>query len=459
MRKETKVNFNLIYVIILIFTLIFSICNILTKSYFSTIVAILVLLINFLSVLKYKNNKRIFFISLILLYFNYSIIICKYLFGGTDLLNNLFSQLYNPEAIMGLSINLLLMFNAIFYLPISLYFFSESKNQQNKNEEISSGKIYDLNIENNRNKIIVILLLKLLIVLILIYHIAKRITYNTTLFEYLFIIFIFGFLLSKGNKKDKITFEVLLVMCSIYSLYIGERIGVLQFLIADFIINYLDKFKNKIIVLFLILGVIFFTFMGVYGDILDSSKRNFSEFSISTVTNEFFSRRLALDTCVSAYFSSSSMIEVAQLKDTNERLKNLREYYTTYLLMGAKSNYTTLNEITDEYHVNYRGGYIIGYYYYWLGTIGVILIAAYVGYIMRKIIQIDKNSSNFIKAYSVFFITTIPRWYLYVPSLLFRGTLIFAVIYIGISLFVNKKEKIEVIKLDEGTTNKQFKGE
>ncbi len=417
-----------LYILGIFCLLIFSVINLIRKVYYQNIVASTLLIFNLVNLLKYRSNKNIFFVSLMLCYFNYSVIICRYLFGGTELLQSLYNQLYFTDT-LGLSINLLLLFNTIIYIPICIY--------TKKNDDKEDMFEYKLKIENFKYRKIILTSLKLIIILILFYHVFRGITYNTTLFEYLFIIFIFAFFMSKGEKKEKRTFEILLVLCCIYSLYVGERIGVLQFLISDFVINYLEILKVKSIILITICGIFFFTFMGVYGDILDANN-DFSSLTIEKVWDAFSERRFALDTSVSAYFTTSSMIDVSRMIEDNERLENFKEYFSDYLIKGSKSNYKNLPIVVREYQVNYAGGFLIGYFYYWLGIWGVIGISLYIAILFKKVIIIKKTTSNFIKTYSVYFITTLPRWYLYAPSLLFRGSLIFIIIYILINGYVKK---------------------
>ena len=126
------------------------------------------------------------------------------------------------------------------------------------------GEIGDTNKQENiatdfKYRKVFVFALQLTLVIILIYHLINAITYNTTLFEYSILLFILAFYYSKGDKKNKIITEIILVIFSLYSLLVGERIAVLQFLIVDFIINYLEKFKIKYIILCMVLGIFIFT--------------------------------------------------------------------------------------------------------------------------------------------------------------------------------------------------------
>ena len=161
--------------------------------------------------------------------------------------------------------------------------------------------------------------------------------------------------------------------------------------------------------------------------------------TFSYVIEQFKERRLALDTSVSAYFSGVSMIDVVGNYTYNFRINNAIEYFTKYTILGDKANYETLDLIIRNYQVNYGGGLPTCYFYFWAGWIGAIFISLYVGFLF-KIVNSNKKS-EYAKLLSLFIVSTIPRWYLYVPTLLFRGIIIFSIFYSVIYLFFLKNNK------------------
>lgn len=408
-----KSNF-LIFVYILIVTL-YTIFCLLFSSYNSSLLAMLLLVMNLLSVYMFKDNKKMFFLLLVVFYFNYSILICKYLFGSTFLLQNLFNQV--PKETLDFNLVLFTLFNSLFILFLFKY-------KDKKEIEYVSVNM------NPRARKLILFAIYSYIIFVLFYHVFARITYNTALFEYLVVVFIIGFYISKEYKNEKIFLEILMILCSIYQLYIGERISVLDFLIVDFMINYIDKLSKSKIVVYFVAAICFFTFMGVYGDLLDSHN-NLSNFSFKYVYNQFYERRFALDTSVSAYFSSVSIVSSSTHYSKLERLKNFRDYMTKFLLLGSRGGYNNLSEISHKYYVHYGGGYLYSYFYYWLGLFGIIFIAFLISKFLKYGFYVNKEKSKpFNYLLAVYLISTMPRWYLYEPTTLFRGFIIFIVVYI-----------------------------
>ena len=139
---------------------------------------------------------------------------------------------------------------------------------------------------------------------------------------------------------------------------------------------------------------------------------------------------------------------MSNVNSVEERLQNFEEY-CVYTLLGGKSDYIQLSELTISNYVHYFGGFITSYFYYWMGWLGVIFIAIFIGSCLRIINNMDKNSKNIYKMFTIYIMATIPRWYLYYPTPLFRGLIIFYIVYKIISIIrneyiqKNKKEKIE----------------
>lgn len=393
---------------------------------YSAIISFILFMLNVFQLKLYKKNKPLFLLYLMIFYFNFSVIFGKYVFGGTALLNNLYFQLNDYNMTMSLGINLLLLFNAIIALIIGF--------DINENDEVF------LKINDNKKRNFFSAFILFIPLFVLIYMVIKRIDYNTTYFEYLNIIFVFAFLLFKRDKKMKIITEVIMLILCFYSFYVGERIGALQILLVDFIINYLPKLKMKNIVIFSVLGIISLTIIGVYGDLYDTN--NLKKFTPKFVYSEISSRRFTSDTSISAYFPNLACIEGRKNFDINYRLTNAFKYFTLYTVLGQENyNYELPNILISRYYFHSGGGFITGYFYFWFGILGVIAISLYIGYLTKKCV---KNSDNklFYKVYLIYFISTFPRWYLYYPTSLFRGTLIFALVYLMLKMVF----KIKIIK-------------
>lgn len=399
--------------IITIGILILCIVLVIFQKYNKTFLGLLLMGINTYMLIKYRKHKLLFLATLIIWYFNYSFVISRYIGTNTALLENLYKQIINGDTLY-ISIIMQIIFLCIINLIVGE--IKEEDRNEDKEENIKYRKIF-------------IFLIQVALIIILIYHLVKGITYNTTLFEYSLLLFILAFYYSKGDKVNRIITEVILVIFSLYSISCGERIAVLQFLIVDFVINYLDKFKIKYIILCIILGIVAFTLAGLYGDFLDYNW-DFKDLTPKFIIEKFTERRLALDTSVSAYFSGVSMVDVSNKYSNEVRLNNAFEYFIKYTFLGSKANYTTLDILVREYQTNYGGGLPTCYFYFWFGWIGVIMISIYVGILFRCVKNSTKTGTNtFTKMLSIFVVSTTPRWYLYTPTMLFRGIIIFSIVY------------------------------
>lgn len=423
--KKKEMIDRIVTIGILIVCLVF----VIFKQYNKTFLGILLMGINTYLLIKYRKHKLLFFAILMIWYFNYSFVITRYIGTNSALLDNLYRQLINSDTLY-ISIIMQIIFLSIINLIVGE--IGDTNKQENIATDFKYRKVF-------------VFALQLTLVIILIYHLINAITYNTTLFEYSILLFILAFYYSKGDKKNKIITEIILVIFSLYSLLVGERIAVLQFLIVDFIINYLEKFKIKYIILCMVLGIFIFTLAGLYGDFLDYGQ-DLKDLTLKFIVEKFEERRLALDTSVSAYFSGISMIDVSNKYSNKFRLNNALEYFTKYTILGANANYQTLDLLVREYQVNYGGGLPTCYFYFWFGWIGVIIISIYVGILFRVVKNAtDTKANTYTKMLAIFIVATVPRWYLYVPTMLFRGIIIFSIVYAIIHFITMKlvyKEKV-----------------
>ena len=277
--------------------LIFIIGLIILNFNFKTILGVFLLMYNLGLMYKFRKNKKMFFLFLVLFYFNYSFCITKYIGTESNLLSAVYGQLQNESSYI------ICIAQQIIFLVILDILISKKNNSLN---------VYENEITNFKYRKVLIYLLDSFLVFTLLYHIINKITVNTAWFEYSIYIFIFALYFTKQDKHLKIFTELILVAFSIYSLKNGDRIAVLQFLIVDFLINYINKFSMKKILLAMISGILIFTFLGLYGDILDFSK-DFEKLNVEYTINKIKERRFALDTSVSAYFSGLSIVDLRNI--------------------------------------------------------------------------------------------------------------------------------------------------
>ncbi len=415
---KQKINSN-VFNILMIIIILLSLTSIFFNININIISSILVTLIMVYGLVKSRNNLLLFFSLLVIDYFVFSVILCRYLWIGGPL-NGVFYQLkFENTSLIGL--NCLLIFYCIISIMINQFKpLKLDKNFFTHNN--SNKKTYTLTI-------FIILVIIFAFLNNLFFHIVSN---SEQIYEYCLMLFIFGFYYAGNNKKLRTILSILLISFSGYTLAIGGRVPILQMLIAFFIMNMIYKYNYKKIIFFTFLGIIAFTIFGIYGDHLDWN----TEFSFKFILDEVLSRRLSLDTSISAYFTGLTFVDYTNYITIQERLSNLVDYIK-YTFLGSYANYKSIPDITISHYVHYYGGYITSYFYYWLGIPGVVLISSYIGYLFKKIVNLKNTSSSFLKLYCVYIIATIPRWFLYFPTALFRGTLIFIILYICINIFIS----------------------
>lgn len=416
--------------IIIILSLIVIIMNV-SNVYNTKMIAFLVLVVDFYSLIKYRDNPLLLFVFLSMMYFDYSVIISKYL-STTNNLIGAYSQIkYDSTMFIGIS-SLLLM-----HLFILLFLKEKSKLKNNK---VFAGSINNYHILKGKKNTTLFFILILFIAFILFdYLFLGLLSIKRTIYEYMLILFIFGFYYLKNYKLFKIILILLMLISVFMNMKNGGRVVSLQPLIAFFFIQYYDKINYKNIFTIFIIGIIIFTIHGLYGDNL-SSQNDKVDLSLENIKKTFIERKFALDTSISSYWTGLTFIETKNFIKQGDRLSNFVEYFTTYTLLGKISNYTQLSTISRRYYVHYEGGYINSYFYFWLGYPGIVIIGLLLSKLLDKIANVSMFSSDFSKMYSIYFISCMPRWYLYDPTGLFRGTLIMVVFFKILNVFIEKNK-------------------
>lgn len=397
--------------------------NLLSKTF----LGIYLLFLNIFTLVKVRNDKGIFVIIFALLYFNFSYIISRYIGTPSSTVSDLFTNIKLSNTMI-ISIDSQILFFAILNFMIGDK-IKKPASMLNKKISFPYRKI-------------LVFLLELLLILILLYHLINNITESTTLLEYSIILFVFALYLTKDSKSEKLVVELILIIFSLYSLKNGDRIAILQFILADFLVNYVNKFSIKQIVTVLLIGIFLFTFFGIYGDLLDANS-DMNNLSIKNTYDTLLDRRFAIDTSVAAYHAGLTIIESStRYYSFVERIKNGFSYFTVYTILGKNlSGYVPLNVDVLKYYGNVGGGYLTSYFYFWLGWGGISLIAIYIG----KLIIIFNNNGEkniYVNLLSVFVLSTFPRWYLYAPDLLFRGVFLFSIVYFIISFVFFKNVSV-----------------
>ena len=103
--------------------------------------------------------------------------------------------------------------------------------------------------------------------------------------------------------------------------------------------------------------------------------------------------------------------------------------FILYIFLGSKIVDSNLAVYTRQYYVHYYGGVLPLYMYFYLGILGIMFIVLYLKFWIKKMNESSKKVSHLQRCLCIYISACVPRWYLYSPSSLFRGVLIFIFVY------------------------------
>lgn len=399
--------------------------------YETKILAYVTLILSIYTLYKFKNNIALFFMFFCIFYFEYSFIISRYI-SSTPILPVLYEQIkFDNTNFIGLS--------GIMLFHLGILLFSPSVDKVSKISNFLMKK--DVK-KKNKTSVISFILTIVIALFILNYQIITLIPLPRSLYEYLIIFFVLAFYYSRDDKVfSKILFCLMFINVLI-DFSQGGRVIVLQPMIAYMFIYFSKYFTIKRITLVAICGLIFFTAMGIYGDNMSMGKspiESLKYISPSNMVNTFKKRKLALDTSVSAYWTGLTYVELANRHSFNQRIGNFSDYIFKYTFLGQSSGYNHLYNQSLKYYIHYNGGILPNYLYYWLGYFGFIILGVIFGKLLKYFSSLEQNSSEFGKIFFIYFISTMPRWFLYYPTPLIRGTVLLLIVFLMINTFIRIK--------------------
>ena len=131
-----------------------------------TFLGIYLLIINIYICYKCKNKKDIFMLFVVLLYFNFSVVVSKYLGEPSQMLSDLYSQIVFDD-----TVTLGLLSQIVFFTIVNSILNVNYVSNINANEDKKSSLIISF-----RYRKLLTFLFQILLVVILLYHILAHIT-------------------------------------------------------------------------------------------------------------------------------------------------------------------------------------------------------------------------------------------------------------------------------------------
>ena len=374
---------------------------------------ILILGLSLFNVIRYRKNWSLLIIFGFIAYSNYSICVSNHLFP----ISNFFTQWRNETiALIGLKILFL------FTVTITTFFPSRYKLKNN------------IFLENNQNNSIIVLCSCVLLLLIFFFgftrpDISGERGSASSIYEYAIIIFIVAFYYSI-KRIEKISLTIILLFFVVQNLIYGGRSTAIQLIICWFLIFVSHRISVNKALPYLILLAVIFTGIG-------NMRANWSldlENIIDTIS-DMANSKLCMDTAYSAYYTSLSFVKVAQKTIWHQRIHLFICWIISIFFGGVVPN-SNLSVYTHDFYIHYYGGVLPFFGLFYFGYAGVVFIALYISTVVKNILVVKRNKNNGLnKCISIYIVSTVPRWYLYSPSPLFRGVLLLCIVYVICDIF------------------------
>lgn len=409
-------------IVIVTITIIFLI-NLYAKNS-KTINITLILILSLYFLILTRNNIYLFICGFFIAYSNYSILITHYI---APVYNSYFLSLHYDESnITGINIILVFMILIDLFLPLSI------KSTHKKNNFIRF---------KNNNVIYILIYIVLCIILIFAFgrpDIEGERGEPSAFYEYSIILFIIAFYYAGNSKKKKIFLACLIMAFALQNFIFGGRITGIQLLLCYFLLCYAYKYSYKSILMYILIGIFFMSLIGIV-------RADWSSFKgFIYIFNQLKELHFSLDTATSSYFTSLTFVKFKNISSTHEIVSQFCRFLLSMLLGGNKVQGSNLASITYDYIVHYYGGVLPFFFYYWFGYLGVCIIGCIVSCFFKIINNIFYNKDH-LRLLAIYISATVPRWYLYSPNNLFRGTFLFLLAF-GIAYIVDilmKKKQID----------------
>lgn len=257
---------------------------------------------------------------------------------------------------------------------------------------------------------------------------------GSPLYEYTIIIILVGIYFTGRRKKNLIALGAASTFFSLHGLLYGERVSALQITIIWGIYLLLDRLDVKTIMIACVGGVVGLTVVGMVRGI-----SAWHSGAIKEAVDILLEERLANST---SYFAYQSGLSIYRLEFEVPLINRLIQFgaFVFYIFLGSIVPNSNLSVIASEYNHNWGGGWLPFYCHFWFGIIGVIFMAVFVGKIVQMACSPCMGSyyKNYLRLYVI---ATVPRWYLYSPSAICRGILIFTVLFFVLNLMDRQLKK------------------
>ena len=406
MKKKVLKNVPLLFIYSIACVAVFLLSFFVKNRYFLGIASIIVSLF-----LAFKASKSWFLLIIFgfIFYCVYSIVVFHYFdVGSTD---SAYAA-YNKTTISYQALQVLFIFISCIGVPVV---FKNSEKESATNALFAS--------KNNYPVIGLICIAALLFILLFGFRSSSSGRIDATAIgEYGVIFLILGLFFCKDNKYLFLTLAAEGIAFCLIGFLGGSRAAGVQYLIVLFVFCIMPHVKRKWLILLPIVLII--VVMKTIG-----SMRNNVSFGVSNLYDgfsELASGGFAFDTAYSSYHTSIIFMRLSSELPFSYHISLLGQFFLS-IFGGSLIKNSSLSSFSQSYYWNGGGGTLPHYFYFYLGYIGVFLIAIFTC-VLLKVFYLKKQNDYSI-CFVIFITTTVPRWFLYSPTTFFRGVLVFSLVY------------------------------
>ncbi len=416
--NEKRVYKTALLIFIFIYIVFFPFTNTTNK-----IDALMVLFFSLLFVYKTRRSIPVMLISLFILYVNYSVVMGEFFFQ--ELYGCPFLEVKNTNN-YGVAIRSLLIFiltQGLFYVSREYCFFLNSK-----------------------KNFVMYVFFYILIVCGVIYGIDRSVERNfysaaiNPIYEYAKTLLLFLYLYAGDSKKYKYMILPLMVIMILQDAYYGGRITSIQIMMLFLITFGIREYNINIkkLIALVAIGLLATNLVAVY-----RISYSFLGINIQAIVKKILASFLISDTANYSFYASATHIAGSYEVSPAIRLSSFLEFIASVFVGSGtfkKGNVTRF--IADNYYFNLGGGVMPTHAFFWLGWFGVLSISIIINMLINKINE-QKNILQWLIGAAV--IVNVPRWYLYNPLILFRGSIFFILVVYFISKVMERTISLSLI--------------
>jgi hypothetical protein len=262
----------------------------------------------------------------------------------------------------------------------------------------------------------------------------NNLTNQNGLWEYFYIVYILSFLFSSKQKTTNYLLYFSFICYCYISFTRGYRIQMIEMVIIFFILFLDGKFKNKLLIINSFFALIAMEIFGIL--------KNIGKFSIEQLINSINGySEIYVTNQTEVFYSTTAMLGLAEknILNFNIKIETFLGFIVNLIVpSGFMWDGSRLLDHIPKYAVIGGGGFCFGYTYFWLGYVGIFLLAMYLGRLFSSLL----SRKNWVIILIILTIGISPRWFAYEPTNhLFRMQFLLLFLYIITQKFIKVEFK------------------